>query len=186
MERKQTLRKVQLKIARGLSIPCPSSCPALHTAAPPPPASQFNKLIRKVQVFQSSDLKIELLFLNRLRGTQEASPDLFHMTPLGRDAEQAGSQPRCTSPAGREKKKPCGTRAEFSSRSFPELLFAETQTDQASHTFTAPREGRAEGNKEPACCRYLLQEKNGCGRKRTRRGQASHRAGRSARACRAP
>lgn len=105
MERKQTLRKVQLKIVRGLSIPCPSSCPALHTAAPPPPpASQFNKLIRKVQVFQSSDLKIELLFLNRLRGTQEASPDLFHMTPLGRDAEQAGSQPRCTSPAGGKKK----------------------------------------------------------------------------------
>lgn len=41
-----------------------------------------------------------------MRGTQEASPDLFHMTPLGRDAEQAGSQPRCTSPAGGKKKNP--------------------------------------------------------------------------------
>lgn len=44
--------------------------------------------------------------------------------------------------------------------------------------------GKREGNKEPGCCRYLPQEKKGCGRKRTRRGH-SHRAERG-RAGRAP
>lgn len=82
----------------------------------------------------------------------------------------AGSQPRCTSATAK-------LRATSG-------IYTAGPAGAASHRNTAsPMDpylrstwgGNRQANKEPGCCRYLPQEKKGCGRKRTWRGH-SHRA----------
>lgn len=162
--RKQMLRKLQLKIGRDPSV-CLHSFPApTHHSTPP----RFSFLLRKME-FYSKPLQSSPPFRNQVRAAQEASPDLSHVTAAGMPSRQPCRAPlraNCTAGASNQRQ---------SCRS-------ATTAGPGRPYLRAPGEGRAEGNKEPACRGYLQQEQIGGGRKRTRRGQASHRAGR----CRAP